>query len=406
MNNQTATVEPGVTHLLREQLHLVSGARVGIVAGPASVDARLTNVIDALHEHRDVRVTALFGAEHGVRGDLQAGMQVADETDPATGLPVYSLYGESKKPTQAMLQHVDVLVVDLFDVGCRYWTFLYTMAYVLQAAAEYNKRVVILDRPNPIGGTVVEGNILDPEFSSFVGLYPIPIRTGLTLGEAALMFNQEFSIGADVDVVPCIGWTRDMWHGATGLPFVPPSPNTPTLDTLTLYPGTCLIEGTTLSEGRGTTRPFELIGAPWVDARRLADALNERELPGVRFRPAYFVPTFGKHQGTQCGGVQIHITSREQIRSVDVGVHLLHALKEHHPSEFAWRPPYREGGRHFVDLLSGSSELRTCLDAGTEPEAILSSWARARAEFESLRQSYLLYNDTEGESLNGKRHHP
>lgn len=387
----TPAVLPGISVLLRERLQTLRGARVGVVAGPASVAPDLSHVIDLLCRAEGVQVTALFGAEHGVRGDAQAGVTVADETDPATGLPVYSLYGQTKRPTAEMLRNVDVLVVDLFDVGCRYWTFLYTTAYVLQAAAEHGKRVVVLDRPNPLGGTVTEGNILDPAFASFVGLYPIPIRTGLTLGEAARLFNTAFGIGADLEVIPCQGWRRTMDFTQTGLPFVPPSPNTPTPDTLTLYPGTCLLEGTTVSEGRGTTRPFEIIGAPWIDARRLADALNERNLPGVRFRPAYFVPTFGKHQGTRCAGVQIHIMDRAAVRAVTVGVHLLHVLRTLYPGDFAWRPPQREGGRYFIDLLAGTDRLRLDIDAGKDPDAILAAWEAERAAFEKTRAAHLLY---------------
>lgn len=385
-----STVAPGVDVLLSEHLDLITGARIGIVAGPASVTASLTNVIDALHASPNVHITALFGPEHGVRGDAQAGVKVADETDPLLGVPVYSLYGEQRKPTAAMLQDIDVLVVDLFDVGCRYWTYLYTMAYVLQAAAEHGKKVVVLDRPNPIGGDATEGNILDPDYSSFVGLYPIAMRTGLTFGEAARLFNTEFGIGAELHVVPCRGWQRGVWLDEAGLPFVPPSPNTPTLDTLALYPGTCLFEGTNVSEGRGTTRPFELIGAPWINARKWADALNERQLPGVAFRPAYFVPTFSKYQGEHCAGVQIHILDRTRLTPVAVTLHMLHTVRELHP-EFAWRPPYREGGRYFIDLLAGGDDLRHAIDRGEHPDDILARWAQARADYDRQRQRYLLY---------------
>lgn len=392
MKARGAEVLPGITVLVSERPDALHGARLGIAAGPASVDEHLSNVVDVLHSRPGVTITALFGAEHGVRGDAQAGVTVHDDTDPELGVPVYSLYGSQKRPSPAMLQDIDVLVIDLFDVGCRYWTFLYTMAYLLEAAAEHRKRVLILDRPNPIGGTRVEGNLLDPRFASFVGLYPIPIRTGLTFGEAALLFNEEFRIGADVEVIPCTGWRRDMSFQETGLPFVPPSPNTPTVDTLTLYPGTCLFEGTTLSEGRGTTRPFELIGAPWIDARRLADALNERELPGVRFRPAYFVPTFSKHQGTQCAGVQVHITDHAQVRPVAVGLHMLHAIRHQHPNEHLWREPGRQGAHHFIDLLAGTDQLRLALDSGQDPDTILRAWEKELDTFEPTRSKYLIYS--------------
>lgn len=387
-----APVAPGIDVLPSERPDLLMEARVGIVAGPASVTSGLTNVIDALHNLPGVRITALFGPEHGVRGDAQAGVKVGDETDPVLGVPVYSLYGEHRRPTAAMLQDVDVLVVDLFDVGCRYWTYLYTMAYVLEAAAEHGKKVVVLDRPNPVGGDVTEGNVLDPDYASFVGLYPIAMRTGLTFGEAARLFNAEFGIGADLEVIEAKGWRRGMWHDETGLPFVPPSPNTPTVDTLALYPGTCLFEGTNLSEGRGTTKPFELIGAPWIDARRWAAALNERQLPGVAFRPAYFVPTFSKHQGEHCRGVQVHITDRAQLRPVAVALHMLHTVKQLHP-EFAWRPPYREGGRYFIDLLAGGDELRLAVDRGEHPDDMLARWDKERSRYDETRARYLLYTE-------------
>lgn len=400
MLNPTPRVLPGIDVLFESHLHLVEGARIGLVAVPAAVDAQLVNVIDRLYAAPSVQLHALFGPEHGVRGDAQAGQHVEDSQDDVTGLPVYSLYGSQRKPQAHMLEGLDVLVVDLFDAGCRYWTFLYTMAYCLEAAAEHDKRVVVLDRPNPITGTRIEGNVLDSEFASFVGMYPIPIRTGMTLGEAALLFNRHFGIGADLHVVPCAGWQRDMWYDQTGLSFVPPSPNTPTLDTLTLYPGTCLIEGTTLSEGRGTTRPFEMIGAPWVNAYRLAAAMNERNLPGIRCRPVFFVPTFSKHQGQLCQGVQLHLADRDQVDAVAVGVHLLHALKEQNPAAFAWRPPYREGGRSFIDLLAGTDQLRHALDAGSDPDSILKEWEVTRQSFLHTREEFLLYDSpTDGRRL-------
>lgn len=386
-------VKLGIDVLCDESLDLIRSARVGLVAGPASVDKQFNNVIDRLHNANGVQLTALFGPEHGVRGHAQAGEAVTDETDEDTGLPMYSLYGDQRKPTADMVRSVDVFVVDLFDVGCRYWTFLYTMAYILQAAAEFDKKVIVLDRPNPLGGTVLEGNILHSDYSSFVGLYPIPMRTGMTIGELANYFNEQFAIHASLHVVPCRGWHRTMLQHETALPFVPPSPNTPTFDTLMLYPGTCLIEGTTLSEGRGTTRPFEFVGAPWLNARRMADALNERQLPGVHFRPVHFVPTFSKHQGEQCHGVQVHITDYDAMRSVPVGVHLLHVAKQLAPSHVSlWRPPYREGGRHFIDLLAGGDDLRTALDAGDDPDTIMQRWAADLDAFAKRREPHLLYN--------------
>ena len=387
---QRPTVLPGIDVLAQESFEPVRGARVGIVAGAASVDAGLTSTIDRLLAAEGVEVAALFGAEHGLRGEAQAGVHVADTVDPETGLPVYSLYGERRRPRADALAGLDALVIDLVDVGCRYWTFPYTMAYCLQAAAEAGIRAVVLDRPNPITGVRVEGNILDPAFSSFVGLYPVPIRTGLTMGEAARLFNDAFGIGADLHVVPCRGWRRSMWYDETGLPFVPPSPNAPSLEMLTLYPGTCLVEGTNVSEGRGTTRPFETVGAPWINPKRLARRLAERGLPGVAFRPVYFTPSFQKHAGEVCGGVQIHILDRAAVHAVRVGLHLLHALIAESGSEFAWRAP-AAGGRRMIDLLAGTDRLRLHLDAGGDPDELLSEWEAALPSFAPLAERARLY---------------
>ncbi len=384
-------VLPGVEVLIREQLHLLRGRRVGLITNQAGVDRLLRSTIDLLLE-AGVQLVALFGPEHGVRGDAQAGVPVGDERDPRTGLPVYSLYGATKKPTAQMLRDVEVLVCDLQDAGCRYWTNLYTMAYAMEAAAEHGVGFVVLDRPNPIGGQWVEGNLLDPAYRSFVGGYPLVIRHGLTMGEAARYLAGELGVGKDPIVVPAKGWRRWQFFSDTGLPWVPPSPNSPTPDTLTLYPGTCLVEGTNLSEGRGTTRPFELIGAPWLDAHRLADQLNALNLPGVRFRPAYFTPTFSKHQGERCAGVQIHILDRRSLPAVEVGVHLLAAARAQDPQRFAWRPP-GGGGRPFIDLLAGGDGLRRHLDQGAPAEELLAAWRQDAAAFAARRRPYLLYPD-------------
>lgn len=334
--NGSESVLLGIDVLAAEGFERLRGARVGLVAGAASVDRHLVSVIDRLIAADGVDVAALFGAEHGLRGEAQAGVPVDDAVDPETGLPVYSLYGQNKRPRPASLACLDALVIDLVDAGCRYWTFLYTMSYCLEAAAAAGITVIVLDRPNPITGSRVEGNLLDPAFSSFVGRYPLPIRTGLTFGEAARLFNQAFGIGARLEIVPCQGWRRTQWYDETGLTFVPPSPNTPTLETLVLYPGTCLVEGTNLSEGRGTTHPFRWIGAPWIDGVRLARELNGRGLPGVAFRPVFFTPTFSKHAGTLCAGVEPHVLDPEAFRPVRTGLHLLDALYRQAPERWAW----------------------------------------------------------------------
>src|SRR5205823_942928 len=283
----------GLERLLAERQDLLGGARVGLVCNQATVDHRLRHGADLLHAHPGVRLTTLFGPQHGVRGDVQDNMvETAHATDGRTGLPVYSLYSETREPTESMLGDVDVIVVDLQDVGCRIYTFVYTMANCMRAARRFGKRVVVCDRPNPIGGTAVEGNVLDPAFASFVGLFPIPTRHGMTAGELARLFNEDFGIGCDLQVVAMEGWTRAQWMDDTDAPWVMPSPNMSTLDTATVFPGTVHLEGTQMSEGRGTTRPFELVGAPYVDAEDYAARLEALSLPGVRFRPTVFPPTF------------------------------------------------------------------------------------------------------------------
>lgn len=390
---ETTTVMSGLEVLVHEEVHRLQGARVGLLTVPAAVDKQLTSAIDLLRQAPGVQLTALFGPEHGVRGEAQAGDHVADTTDPETQLPVYSLYGSRREPPAEALAGIDVLVIDLFDVGCRYWTYPYTMAHAMKAAAEAGIPVLVLDRPNPITGTRSEGNLPDLAVARRINESPvqIPIRTGLTLGELALLFNEDLNIGCNLTVIPCKGWERRQWYDATGLPYVLPSPNTPTLDTLTVYPGTCLIEGTTLSEGRGTTKPFELIGAPGINAGRLADALNERQLPGVRFRPAHFVPVFSKHKGELCSGVQVHVTDRDRLNATAVGVHLLHALKQLAPEQMQWRKPYREGGTHPIDHLYGSSDLRLKLDAGAYPDDVIQRWESDLAQFTERTKDLLRY---------------
>ncbi len=384
-------VRLGLEVLLESQLDRIQGGRMGVVASPSSVDRDLTSVVERLWRAPGVRLTALFGPEHGLRGAAQAGDEVGTVTDPATGLPAYSLYGDTKKPTPDMLHDVDVLVVDLQDGGVRFYTYLYTLAYVMQAAAEQGKRVIVLDRPAPLGGLRVEGPVLDPAYASFVGLYPIPIRYGMTIGEIARLFNEAFGIGCDLEVVWMDGWRRAMWFDQTGLPFISPSPNLPTLDSLTVYPGLCLFEGTSLSEGRGTTRPFEYIGAPWIDAAKLAGRMNDLALAGVRFRPVYFVPTFSKHQGVLCQGVHVFVTDREAFRPVDVALHLLQQVKRAYPEQFAWREPWRSDGHPPIDLLTGGSRVRTHLDADQPIPALVDGWGAELRDFDVQRACFLHY---------------
>jgi uncharacterized protein YbbC (DUF1343 family) len=313
--------------------------------------------------------------------------------DAKRRLPVYSLYSETREPTAEMLADVDVLVVDLQDVGTRIYTYIYTLANCLRAARSHGKRVVVCDRPNPINGEDIEGARLDPAYASFVGQFPIPMRHGLTIGEAARLFNEHFELNARLDVVPMEGWQRSMYFDATGLPWVLPSPNIPTLDTAIVYPGAVLFEGTTLSEGRGTTRPFELIGAPWIDGERYADAMNGRGLPGVHFRPVSFEPTFHKQARTSCGGCQIHVTDRSSFRPYRTGIEMIAEFRSEAPAEKLWRdPPYEyEHTRPPIDILYGSDRLRVAIDAGEEAAAVMRDWARDEDAFRTLRAKYLLY---------------
>ncbi len=381
----------GLDVLRREGHPWLRGRRIGLITNPTGVTRDLHSSVDVLLGRSDGRLVALFGPEHGLLGDAQAGAPVEMTADPRTGLPVYSLYGATCRPTPAMLRDVDLLIVDLQDGGARFYTYLWTMAYAMQAAAEHGIPILILDRPTPLGGEILEGPILNPAFASFLGLYPIPIRPGMTMGELARLFNEEYGIGAELDVVRCQGWRRSLWFDQTGLPWVMPSPNLPTLDSLTAYPGTCLLEGTNVSEGRGTTRPFELIGAPWVEAHRLAEAMHARELPGVRFRPVHFTPAFGKYQGERCAGVQLHLDDRLALRPVAVGVHLIQVIRPLHPKHFAWQPPREPEGHWPIDLLAGSDELRRQIEADVPADEIIAGWEPGLREFALRRQPYLLY---------------
>jgi len=388
------TVRTGLERLLSEPDPGLAGRRIALLSNPASIDRGFRHAADLLFEQPHWHVVALFGPQHGFRSDLQDNMiESPHARDTRRQVPVYSLYSETREPTPEMLRDVDVLVVDLQDVGTRVYTYIYTMANCMRAAARLGVRVIVCDRPNPIGGAAIEGARLRPECASFVGQYPIPLRHGMTIGELARLFNGEFGIGAALDVVPLSGWRREMYHDDTGLAWVIPSPNLPTLDSAIVYPGVVLIEGTQLSEGRGTTRPFELIGAPWIDGEQLAGALNARGLPGVHFRPVFFEPTFQKHATTTCGGCQLHVTDRAAFRPVRTGVEIIAEFRRQDPVRFAWRqPPYEyEHEKWPIDILSGSSALRETLDAGGEVDTIVESWPGEEEAFARLREPYLLY---------------
>lgn len=378
----------GLDVFLQDGVPEIAGRRVGLISNQTGVDRAFRGTIDLLHAGDRIELVSLFGPEHGVRGDAQAGNSVGESIDQRTGLPAYSLYGDNRSPTSGMLNGLDALVFDIQDAGVRFYTYLSTMIHAQEAAASAGLVFVVLDRPNPITGNRVEGNLLDPDFQSFVGRHPIPIRHGMTFGELARMSAAE--CGWPEPVAGAMrGWQREMWFDETGLPWVAPSPNLPTLDSATLYPGTCLVEGTNLSEGRGTTRPFELIGAPWVDPFALAADLERRNLPGVAFRPTYFTPMFSKHANTSCGGVQIHIVDRDRTQPVVMGMYLLESLRKLHPDEFEWRQ--NVPGKHFIDLLLGSDQPRLRLDAGETVAKVVVDWENDARAFDERRQPYLLY---------------
>jgi uncharacterized protein YbbC (DUF1343 family) len=371
------------------------GAASGLVLHPASVTSGLALAADALLG-AGFGLRALFGPQHGARGEKQDNMiESGHYADPRTGLPVHSLYSQVRKPTPEMLEGLEVLLFDLQDVGVRVYTFVWTMALAMEACAEAGVRFVVLDRPNPVGGALMEGPRLRPGFESFVGLHPVPLRHALTTGELARWLNGSRGIGCDLEVVPMEGWRRDMLWRDTGLPWVMPSPNLPTPDSCAVYPGMVLVEGTNLSEGRGTTRPFELVGAPWLDGQALAEHLDAAALEGVRFRPCWFEPTFQKHAGEVCGGVQLHVTDRRAFRPVRAAVELLRSARAMAPRDFGWRPPPYEYEERLmpVDILWGSEGLRTGVDGGEDTDRIMDGAEQACDAFRREVEPVLLYRE-------------
>jgi len=408
-------VKPGVEVFLERHLDLVEGKRVGLITNPTGTDGLLRSTIDLFLANPAVKLVALYGPEHGVRGDAQAGQYVAFYIDrkygiPEYNLPVFSLYGQSMKPEPGMLKNIDefmrsfdtkekgkvpeaamvkgidVMIFDIQDVGTRVYTYVATMAYAMQAAAESGIDFVVLDRPNPVNGVDMEGPVLEfPEFSSFIGLFPIPERHGMTMGELAGLFNDKFlARKARLTVVPMEGWRREMWFDETALPWVIPSPNMPTLDTATVYPGLVAIEGTNLSEGRGTTKPFELFGAPWIDGYELAKTLNGLGLSGVRFREAWFTPSFSKFQGQLCGGCQVHVTDRDAFRPFAAALHIIKTVRDAYPGKFEFHADY-------FDQVMGTASVRAALEGGTGVPAILENIRPGLEAFADLRKPYLIY---------------
>lgn len=384
----------GIEELLSKRGDLLRGARVGLICNQASVDHELRHSADLCRDQSDFKLTALFGPQHGIRGEAQDNMVESPHSfDAETGLPVHSLYSETREPTEAMLEEIDAFVFDMQDVGCRIYTFVYTLANCMRAAQKYGKRVVVCDRPNPIGGEQVAGNVLEPEYASFVGQFPLPTRHGMTVCELAKMFREHWGIDCELDLILMDGWTRELWFDETDAVWVLPSPNIPTLDSATVFPGTVHLEGTQMSEGRGTTKPFELIGAPYIDAPKYKRELDLLGLAGVHFRAGSFQPTFQKHAGRACGGVQIHVTDRRQFEPVITGVATVKVARELYPEQFLWKqPPYEYvHDKNPFDVIAGTASLRESLERGDSLDALQDSWNRNLKDFMNDRTKFLLY---------------
>jgi uncharacterized protein YbbC (DUF1343 family) len=377
-------VIPGIEVLLSEQLHLIRGKRVGLITNHSGVDRKLRHDIDLLASAPEVKLTALFSPEHGIRGAAQAGEKVRSAVDAKTAVPIHSLYGETRRPTPEMLNEVDLLVYDIQDIGSRFYTYISTLGECMQAAAERKIPFIVLDRPNPLGGETIEGPLLDLNFRSFVGAFAIPIRYGLTPGELSGWIKFSLKLDLELSVVKMKHWTRGQWYEETNLIWVPPSPNIPTLASALCYPGMCLIEGTNLSEGRGTTTPFEIVGAPWVDGFKLAERLNTQKLPGVLFRPVAFTPTLSKFSGEACQGVQLHVADRKLFRPLPTALLILEDIRRNYPEQFQFK------SAHF-DRLAGTDALRRAMERNQPTHEIVTTWKRDLKEFETGRQKFLLY---------------
>lgn len=403
-------VEPGVEVFLEKYLDLVRGKKVGLITNPTGVDSHLQSTVELFSKNAEINLVTLYGPEHGLRGEAQAGQYVPFYMDKKYNLPVFSLYGQSLKPAPGMLKNIDeymrsfdtektgkipessmvkdidVLIFDIQDVGTRIYTYIATMAYAMQACAENGVDFIVLDRPNPINGIDLEGPILEyPDYSSFVGLYPIPVRHGMTVGELASLFNDKFlERKSNLRVIPMEGWKREMWYDETFLAWIIPSPNIPTLSTATVYPGQVYLEGTNVSEGRGTTKPFELFGAPWIDGNELTNKLNALDLLGIRFREAWFTPTFSKYQGELCGGAQIHVLNRDGYRPLESALFIIKTIRDMYPDKFEFH-------KEYFDKIMGTSKVREALEKGISIKDILDSFKEGLTKFSEIRKPYLLY---------------
>ena len=378
---------------LESHAHLFEGKRIGLLTNPTGINSNFESTIDLVHKRFDL--VKLFAPEHGVRGNLQAGVTLEGYKDERTRLPVISLYGERQRPNAQMLSDIDVFAFDIQNVGSRFYTYLYTMAYIMQACAESGKECVVFDRPNPLNASTVEGNILDAAYKSFIGLYPIPQRYGLTIGECATLFNTEYGINCNLTVITMENYTRNMSFEDTGVHWIVPSPNIPTIESSFAFNATCIFEGTNVSEGRGTTKPFFFVGAPWICGAKLEEALNSHNLGGVKFRAHYFTPMkyhpkYGKHEGELCGGVELHILDREEFRPVKTGLTMLYTIRDMFSNDFEYLPSYQELGSHqMIDYNTGGAYVREGIYSLDE---IINRYERESAEFERIKAKYHLYN--------------
>lgn len=388
-------IKTGLDIIERSWPKSLRNANIGLLVHPASINSKLEHASEIFLSSKICKLTALFGPQHGIKGETQDNMiEWRGFRDKRSELPVYSLYGKMRKPTPTMLKNIDVMVIDLQDVGSRYYTFIWTMSLVMQTCLEQKKTVVVLDRPNPINGRQIEGPVLKPEYSSFVGLHPLPVRHGMTIGEIAIYLKDKFYPALDLRVIAMKGWKRDMWFNKTGLNWVFPSPNIPSVETAAVYPGMCLLEGSNLSEGRGTTRPFEIFGAPFINPATLVKMLNEFRLNGVTFRSLFFEPTFQKHKGKLCGGAQIHITDRAKFKPFKTAVAILKTIHDLYPDNFKWKnPPYEyENILLPIDILAGTDRLREDIERRSSIKNMEDWWTDELKEFDrTIRKQYLLY---------------
>jgi len=387
-------IKLGLEVILENEIEKLEDQKVGLICNQASVDHSFRHAADLFFENEKIELTTLFGPQHGIRGDVQDNMiESSHSIDKYTGLPVYSLYSETREPTEEMLRNIDVLVFDLQDIGGRVYTFIYTMANAMRACAKFGKKFIVLDRPNPIGGLAIEGNLLEKGHESFVGQFPIPMRHGMTAGELAELFNREYSINCDLQVVKMDHWSREDFYDETDAPWVMPSPNMPTVDTSVVFPATVYFEGTQVSEGRGTTRPFEIIGAPYIDSRELAETLKTIDLPGVIFRPLEFIPTFQKHAGSLCGGVFLHVTDRISFLPVYTGLVLVKTIFDLYPNHFSWKTtPYEYVfDRNPFDVIAGTTKIREIFEKNESLEVLKKFCSDGLQDFISTRKKYLLY---------------